>query len=84
MHVNNMQPMPQIPVAKVKVAAQQFAAKYRPKRECYNFLSVDVGVYLPSYSKSHESLRLRLSSYKESSSNILLTMYPNSMRYNTE
>ena len=57
MHVNNMQPMPQIPVAKVKVSAQQFAAKYHSKRECYNFLSVAVSVYLPSYGKSHELLR---------------------------
>ena len=79
-----MQPMPQIPIANVKVSAQQFAAKYRSKRECYNFLSVDVGVYLPSYGKSLELFPPRLSFYKESSSNILITMYPNSMRYNTE
>ena len=73
-----MQPMPQIPVAKVKVSAQQFAAKYRSKRECYNFLSVDVGVYLPSYGKSLKAFPLQLSSCILSSSNILLTMCPTS------
>ena len=36
---------------KVKVTAKDFAAKFRSKREIYNFLSVDVGVYLPAYGK---------------------------------
>ena len=30
-------------------SAAAFAAKYRSKRECYNFLSVDANVYLPAY-----------------------------------
>ena len=37
--------------AKVKITAKEFAAKYRSKREVYNFLAVDVGVYLPAYGK---------------------------------
>ena len=37
--------------AKVKITAKDFAAKYKSKREVYNFLAVDVGVYLPAYGK---------------------------------
>ena len=37
--------------AKVMVTAKTFAAKFRSKREVFNFLSVDVGVYLPAYGK---------------------------------
>ncbi len=32
-----------------QISAKEFAAKYKSKREVYNFLSVDVGVYLPAY-----------------------------------
>ena len=39
------------PARKVQVSASAFAAKYRSKRECYNFLAVDMGVYLPNYGK---------------------------------
>ena len=35
----------------MKITAKDFAAKYKSKREVYNFLSVDVGVYLPAYGK---------------------------------
>ena len=31
------------------VSSKEFAAKYRSKREIYNFLAADVGVYLPPY-----------------------------------
>ena len=34
---------------KVKITAKDFAAKYKSKREVYNFLSVDCGIYLPKY-----------------------------------
>ncbi len=34
---------------KVAVNAAAFAAKYRSKRECYNFLTVECKVYLPAY-----------------------------------
>jgi len=40
-----------LPQAKVKITSKEFAAKYRSKREVYNLLAVDVGVYLPSYGK---------------------------------
>ena len=29
--------------------SKEFAAKYRSKREIYNFLATDVGTYLPPY-----------------------------------
>ena len=31
------------------VTSKEFVAKYRSKREVYNFLATDVGVYLPPY-----------------------------------
>ena len=31
------------------LSSKEFAAKYRSKREVYNFLATDVGVYLPPY-----------------------------------
>ena len=34
-----------------QISAKEFAAKYKSKREVFNFLSVDVGVYLPAYGK---------------------------------
>ena len=50
MHNDPNQPVP-APGQKVQVSAAAFAAKYRSKREVYNFLAVDSGVYLPSYGK---------------------------------
>ena len=38
-------------IANVNISASAFAAKYRSKRECYNFLAVDCGIYLPAYGK---------------------------------
>lgn len=32
-----------------RISSKEFAAKYRSKREIYNFLATDVGVYLPPY-----------------------------------
>ena len=37
------------PPGKVKITAAAFASKYKSKREVYNFLAVDVGIYLPSF-----------------------------------
>jgi len=31
------------------VNVQSFAAKYQSKKECYNFLTVDVKAYLPAF-----------------------------------
>ena len=31
------------------ISSKEFSAKYRSKREIYNFLATDVGVYLPPY-----------------------------------
>ena len=47
----NNQQIPQPPVQMQQIPAAEFAAKYRSKRECYNFLAVDAGTYLPSYGK---------------------------------
>ena len=46
------------PFANIKISAAEFGAKYRSKRECYNFLSVDCGVYLPSYGKLSSFTRI--------------------------
>ena len=35
--------------AKVRITAKEFMAKYKSKREVYHILSVDTGIYLPSY-----------------------------------
>lgn len=35
--------------ATVKISTKEFAAKYKSKREVFNFLSVDMGVYVPPY-----------------------------------
>ena len=32
-----------------KVSAKEFAAKFKSKRECYNFLAGECDVYLPPY-----------------------------------
>ena len=34
---------------RTQISAKEFATKYNSKRECYNFLAVDAGVYLPAY-----------------------------------
>jgi hypothetical protein len=39
----------QQPPAKEKITSKDFAAKFQSKREVYNFMSIDVGAYLPSY-----------------------------------
>ena len=36
-------------VSKRLVSSKEFASKYRSKREIYNFLATDVGIYLPPY-----------------------------------
>ena len=42
-------PIEDAPPRKVSVTAKEFAAKYNNKREIYNFLACEVGVYLPPY-----------------------------------
>ena len=46
---------PQIPMAQQNqtITTAQFAAKFRSKRECYNFLAGECEVYLPPYGKWH-------------------------------
>ena len=31
------------------VSSKQFASKYRSKRELFNFLATDVGIFIPPY-----------------------------------
>ena len=40
-----------LPAGRVSVSAAAFGAKYRSKRECFNFLAVECNVYLPAYGK---------------------------------
>ena len=50
---------PQIPqpghVSNVQVSAKEFAAKFKSKRECFNFLAGECEVYLPPYGKYSSS-----------------------------
>ena len=32
-----------------QISAKEFAAKFKSKRECYNFLATECEVYLPPY-----------------------------------
>ena len=34
-----------------QISAKEFAAKFKSKRECYNFLAGELDVYLPPYGK---------------------------------
>ena len=45
----NMRVIPDGANRNEKVSSKDFAAKYQSKRETYNFLACDVGVYLPPY-----------------------------------
>ena len=42
---------------KVRVSVKEVMAKARSKREIFNLLSVDAGVYLPAYGKCKSRLR---------------------------
>ena len=46
---NNQNNQGNQPAPLERVSAREFMAKYNSKREVYNFLAVDVGVFLPSY-----------------------------------
>ena len=39
-------------VSLTRVSAKEFAAKFKSKHECYNFLAGECEVYLPPYGKS--------------------------------
>ena len=43
----NMLQAPPVTSQASKISSKEFAAKYNSKREIYNFLATDVGVYLP-------------------------------------
>ena len=57
---------------KQKVTDKSFSAKFKSKREIYTFLSIDVGVYLPSYGKSSLALYSPLVSLRRASHYLLL------------
>ena len=49
---NNNQDMHHLPdngSQAVKISSKEFQAKYRSKRDIYNFLACDVGIFLPPY-----------------------------------
>ena len=49
---NNNQDMHHLPdngSQAAKISSKEFQAKYRSKREIYNFLACDVGIFLPPY-----------------------------------
>ena len=49
---DNQQQIPQPGhVSLTRVSAKEFAAKFKSKRECYNFLAGECEVYLPPYGK---------------------------------
>ena len=51
----NNQPMNQINQGQApmeQISAMEFAAKFKSKLECYDFLALDCDVYLPPYGKS--------------------------------
>ena len=46
------QQMQQVPLGgggPARISSKEFASKYRSKREIFNFLATDVGVYVPPY-----------------------------------
>ena len=43
-----------------QVSAKEFSAKFKSKRECYNFLAAECSVYLPPYGKCFHVVRLTL------------------------
>ena len=43
-----------------QVSAKEFAAKFKSKRECYNFLAGECQVYLPPYGESQSLYPLTL------------------------
>ena len=57
-NVNDQQPR------RVTISTSAFAAKYRSKREVFNFLAVDANVYLPSYGKCLTRWSIRISGHR--------------------
>ena len=49
---------PPRPITNARVSAKEFAAKFKSKRECYDFLAIDCNVFLPPYGRSLHSFRL--------------------------
>ena len=47
---NNNNAIQQEP-AKEKITSKDFNAKFSSKREVYNFVTIDLGAYIPSYGK---------------------------------
>ena len=44
-----MQQIPSQSLQMSRISSKQFASKYQGKREIYNFLACDVGIYLPPF-----------------------------------
>ena len=61
----------QLGPAKEKITSKDFMAKFSSKREVYNFLSIDVGAYLPSYGKTIIYSALIVLFFRRASNDIL-------------
>ena len=48
-HNQDMHQIGEARIQPTQVSSKEFAAKYRSKREIYNFLACDVGIFLPPY-----------------------------------
>ena len=48
--VQEGQPQPRQPEL-TRISAKEFGAKFKSKRECYNFLAGELDIYLPPYGK---------------------------------
>ena len=46
------------------ISAKEFAAKFKSKRECYNFLASELDVYLPPYGKCPALAKLTVSFFQ--------------------
>ena len=58
--VQESQPQPRQPEL-TRISAKEFGAKFKSKRECYNFLAGDLDVYLPPYGKLRKMSCLTIS-----------------------
>ena len=50
-------------VSLTQVSAKEFAAKFKSKRECYNFLAGECEVYLPPYGMFQNKLSISLQAH---------------------
>ena len=57
-------PPPQRQPQMTTISAKEFAANFKSKRECYNFLASELDVYLPPYGKCPALAKLTVSFFQ--------------------